>query len=432
LGLLLSLATVVSGQQGGASAVDAAFAAYWRAGSVADAERAGRQIVATGASFAEVLARLRAGRTYAAERTGVRELPTTLGGLRLDNTLTVPTEYNPARRWPLRVQLHGGVGRPAPGPGDAPARGLTGNRIPSEAHLILQPRAWADAEWWRPEQVDNILKLVAEVKRRYNVDEAQTYLTGISDGGTGTYYLAMREASLWSACLPLNGHPLVLANPDVGADGQLYVGNLVNCPIQAVNGGRDQLYPASSVEPFVAMMKRAGVDLTWHVHPDARHDTSWWPVERPSFEQFVRAHPRPPHPDLLSWETERTDRANRYRWLVITGLGKGASDLELPEVNTFVSGTREFPLYERRRPSGRVDATRRGNRFELQTRNVRTLTLLLHAEHTDFSRDVEVVVNGRTVFSARVTPDVATMVRWAARDDDRTSLYGAEIRITVP
>ena len=48
----------------------------------------------------------------------------------LDNIVEIPAEYDPARAWPLRVSLHGGVGREAPGPGDPPARPLA-NRIQS-------------------------------------------------------------------------------------------------------------------------------------------------------------------------------------------------------------------------------------------------------------------------------------------------------------
>ena len=113
------------------------------------------------------------------------------------------------------------------------------------------------------------------MKHDYNVDESRTYVTGISDGGTGVYFLAMRAATPWAACLPLNGHPWVIANPDTGADGQLYSGNLVNCPLYLVNGGKDPLYPAASVEPLVAMFKKAKIALEWDVYPDAGHDVSW-------------------------------------------------------------------------------------------------------------------------------------------------------------
>jgi hypothetical protein len=161
---------------------------------------------------------------------------------------------------------------------------------------------------------------------------------------------------------------------------------------------------------------------------------SWWPQERPRYEAFLAEHPRPAHPERLSWETDRTDRYNRLRWLVIDRLGKAPSDVPLEDVNTFepAAGGRQLQLYRRVRDSGRVDAVRQGNAFELKTRGVRELTLLLSPDAVDFARPVKVTVNDRVVHDAVVKKDVATLLEWAARDNDRTLLYGAALRVTVP
>lgn len=382
--------------------------------------------------FDAEFARLKAGRVYKAEPPGVRTLETSVNGTRLDNTLIVPEGYDPAKRWPLRVQLHGGVGRLPPQQGGSPARPLATNRIPSDGELVLQPRAYATAQWWERSQVDNINGLIEKVKQTYNVDESRIYLTGISDGGTGVYFFAMRSATAWSACLPLNGHPSVLANPDVGADGDLFVSNLVNCPLYLVNGGKDRLYPAASVAPLVDMIKRAGVPVIFNVYPEAGHDTSWWPEERPKFDAFVRAHPRVAYPDRISWATERTDRYNRFRWLVVDRLAARPSDGQFDDVNSFRVPGRDIPLYSRNRQWGRVDVARSANTFTATTRGVEQFTLLLSPDVIDFAKPVKVVVNGRTAFEGAVEKDVATLARWAARDTDRTMIFGGEITIHVP
>ena len=382
--------------------------------------------------FDQVWSRLKAGRTYRAEPTGRIELPSVDHGTRLDNVLEVPPEYVPSRSWPLRVTLHGGVGRPAPRAGDEPARPLA-NRIPGAPELVLHPRAWAQSEWWTAGQVENILTLLDTVKRRYNVDESRVYLTGISDGGTGVYFLAMRQATPWAACLPLNGHPSVLANPDVGADGQLYPANLANCPLRIVNGGRDRLYPAASVAPLVEMFKHGGIPLEFQVYEAAGHDTSWWPEERARFEAFLAARPRQAHPARVSWESERVDRYNRFRWVVIDRLGARPSDVALEDVNRFSPATTlTIPLYERSKPSGRVDAVRAGNSIEVTTRGVRELTLLLSPDAVDFAKPVVVKLNGRPVHDAVLAKDANVLQKWAARDNDRTMLYAAELHLTVP
>jgi hypothetical protein len=113
----------------------------------------------------------------------------------------------------------------------------------------------------------------------------------------------------------------VLANRDARIDGNLYLGNLANCPLYIVNGDHDPLYPAETVTPIVDAMVKAGVMPVYHIQPNERHDVHWWPEERASYEMFVHSHPRPAHPERLSWETDRTDRFNRVRWLVIDKLG---------------------------------------------------------------------------------------------------------------
>lgn len=89
------------------------------------------------------------------------------------------------------------------------------------------------------------------------------------------------------------------------------------------------------------------------------------------------------------------------------------------------------PMFPRRKPSGRVDLVRRANLVEASTEGVRAFTLLLSPSIFDFRRPIKVVANGRTSFEGMVEPSVATMLKWAARDNDRTMVFGAEINIEL-
>ena len=409
---------------------DAAFKAFWDAPTASAAEKASHTVLVSGVSFDEAWTRLKAGRTYAKEKTGLIRRPSSVSGVAIDNIIEIPAEYDPTKTWPLRVQLHGGVGRDLR---DDPQPQST--RIPGEPQIYIEPQAYWEAAWWHTSQVDNILGLLDFVKRKYNVDERQTYITGISDGGTGTFFFALREPNPWAACLSLNGQPLVLANRDARIEGNLYLGNLANCPLYVVNGDHDPLYPAETVTPIVDAMVKGGVMPVYHIQPNERHDVHWWPEERASYEMFVHTHPRPAHPEQLSWETDRTDRFNRVRWLVIDKLGmRSPSAQPLEDVNVFAYGASKMNIFPRRRPvpSGRVDVERRGNAFHAMTRGVSDFTLLVSPDVIDFAKPVQVSVNGVQVFSRPVKKDLPTLLRWASRDNDRTALYGAELHITVP
>jgi hypothetical protein len=420
------------------------FESYWKAGNAGDAARAAERLVKAGIDFDTAWAALKRGRPYKKERTGdiSYRYPAPQGAV-FDNTVEIPADYDPTRAWPVRVQLHGGVNRRAQtvegiaiedsdeggggaggGAGRAPnlARRRAPNRIPGENQIYVYPSAWAEAAWWHSHQIDNILRLIDRLKRTYNVDESRICVTGISDGGTGAYYLAMKDATPWSAFLPLNGSIKVLSNPAIRIDGELHASNLANKPFYIVNGGRDPLYPVEHVQTHVNAMKQLGVSLVFSPQPAAGHDTSWWRWERTPYEQFVQKHPREPHPSKLSWETDRVDRFNRVHWLVIDQLGAGTLD-------TAFGGA---DLFEHKRPSGRVDVERHGNEIVARSRGVREFTLLISPDAFDLAQPIRVSVNGKQTFASVVNKDVTTLFKWAARDNDRTMLYAAEIKVQVP
>ena len=500
--------------QASTAAVDAAFSSFFHARTAREAAAASDQIVASGVGFDEAFGRLRQGRVYS------RDVPRGVvqGSYRSETgeyfyTLDVPESYDPARKYHVRVQLHGGVGRIE---ANTPLRGGSIGRLPGVEQIYVMPYAWRDAPWWTGRQAENVQAILDLVKRTYNVDENRVVLSGASDGGTGAYYMAMRETTPFASFLPLNGFILVLKNETVEADGDLFPNNLRNKPLFIVNGGRDPMYPTGVVDPYIEHLKSDGVELVYRPQPIAAHDTSWWPEIKDSFEQFVADHPRRPLPEALSWESGPPNLPSRAHWLVIERLGaEWPGEPSLPDVNRMStrpaldfgirgSGTRinrivkgsnaeqvglragdvvltinnqpaapgadvadllrSYPsgrpllitvtrggeslrltgrfaptvlpgeseaMFPRQRESGRIDLTRTGNTIETRSRGVAAFTLLLSPDQFDLNRAVTVVVNGRTLFDGIVQRDIRTLLKWAARDNDRTMLFAAELPIAV-
>jgi hypothetical protein len=92
----------------------------------------------------------------------------------------------------------------------------------------------------------------------------------------------------------------------------------------------------------------------------------------------------------------------------------------------------DMGFFQHTKRSGRVDVRKKGNTFDAIVRDVAAFTLLLSPDAIDFAQPVIVTVNGKQVHGGTVTKDAATLMRWAASDNDRTALYGAELRIAVP
>jgi pimeloyl-ACP methyl ester carboxylesterase len=416
--------------------IDAAFEKFWNARSPQDAAKAAEAVVRSGVTFDEALARLKRGRTYPAQvKRGLVKLMRRAAAGDFFYDVGVPATYDPARKYQVRVQLHGGVmRRETSEPRAAGARG-GGATLEGAEQIYVMPVAWRDAPWWGRPQLENIDAILDTLKRTYNVDENRVVLAGVSDGATGLYYVAMRDTTPFASFLPLNGYMMVLANDRLGLDSELFPTNLLNKPLFVVNGGQDPLYPIRSVEPYVEHLRASGVSVEYHPRPEAGHNTAWWPELKDTFEAFVRNHPRDPLPSTLTWETTDRDTPARAHWLVIDRVKPSTPADRQPwaDLNVF-SGpgpNHGRELFVRARPSGRVDLTRRGNAVQMTVRGVAGLTLLISPDAFDFSQPITVSANGRVVADARLEPSAATLLQWAARDNDRTMLFGAELPIVL-
>ena len=363
---LLAAAVVLSGAtlwaaQRPASSGDDAIANFFAARTPQEAAAATDRIVASGVGFDDAYRRLKRGRPYSREvARGVVQSSRRVESSEYFYTLDVPESYDPARAYQVRVQLHGGVARIETNTGPRPQSSV---RLPGAEQIYVTPYAWRDAPWWSGRQVENLRGILDAVKRTHNVDENRVVLSGVSDGATGAYYVAMRDTTPYASFLPLNGFILVLDSETSDADGDLFPGNLRNKPLFVVNGGRDPLYPTSAVEPSIEHLKRGGVDLTYRPQPDAAHDTSWWPAMRDSFERFVTDHPRVPLPDALSWETGPPNLPSRAHWLIIERLGAAQSDEpSLSDVNRMAR--RPAPDFGVRASGARITRVLKGSNAE--------------------------------------------------------------------
>lgn len=340
-------------------------------------------------------------------------------GMRHPYLLLIPADYDPSKRYPVRFYLHGGISRPPFKPGE------TWWRRPElniGDWITVYPASWQSSMWWHPSQVENLAGILDQLKRLYNVDENRVYLIGISDGGSGVYYQAMRDSTPWAAFLPFIGSAGVISNPR-HRDGDFHLANLSNRPFFIVNGEEDHLYPARIIEPFIDLLEASGTEVVYRPLPGIGHELRWWRDEKERIENFIEGHVRDPLPDQLEWETEWVDRYSRLHWLVITGLGsvEGESRFDNP-------GEGFFP---RTGPYGRIAAHRSDNTVEVRTQGVRRFKILVSPDQFDLDRPVRVLVNGLERINQRVTPKVDTLVEWAARDLDRTMLFAGEIDIDL-
>jgi hypothetical protein len=408
--------------------LEAAFQSFWAADSPVEAARRADLILKTSVTFDDALRRLRLGRVYTAQKTGVIHLSNrTEDGIEHNFAVNIPPSYDPLRRYQVRFQLHGGV---AARSDNAPLNNGEIGALAGAEQIYVIPYAWENAPWWGNDQILNLEAILDSLKRTYNVDENRVVLSGVSDGATGAYFFAMRDTTPFASFLPLNGFIMVLSLFP-SEEGRIFPNNIHNKPLFVVNGGKDPLYPTSYVEPFTRHMITGGVEIDYHPQPGGAHNTHWWPEIRDVYERFVSDHPRDPNPGKLTWEAaDLTQR--RAHWLVIDEFGDVPDQTaNMPDVNFMKGLNSEGVMFLRPIPSGRVDLVRTGNTVQAVTRGVSAFTLLLSPDSFDLNQPVSIVANGREVFNGRVARNVHTLLKWAARDNDRTMLYAAELKIEL-
>lgn len=151
------------------------------------------------------------------------------------------------------------VGTP-PRPDEFPTREPMSGVAPSDKFpdgRIVPPAGWEVVE-------ADLITMLDQVVKDYQVDQQRVYLTGLSYGGYGTWYLASKHTERFAAIAPVVGwgHPSLM-QPIAGA----------NLPVWVFAGGRDGAVPLKYFFAGVNRLEELGhTKLQFTIHEDMGHD----------------------------------------------------------------------------------------------------------------------------------------------------------------
>src|SRR6185312_17430100 len=66
--------------------------------------------------------------------------------------------------------------------------------------IVVFPQAPLD-QWWEGPATDMALAALAQTEREFHTDRERVYLTGLSMGGSGSWYIAYRHPERFAALL---------------------------------------------------------------------------------------------------------------------------------------------------------------------------------------------------------------------------------------
>jgi len=136
--------------------------------------------------------------------TGFLDRTLTVGGETYRYQVYVPADYTRSRMWPVVLFLHGGGERGADGlvqteVGIGSAIRRFSDRFPA---IVVMPQARPPLGWTGA-NADMALKTLEQTEAEFNIDLGREYLTGLSMGGAGTWYIAYRNPNRFAALLAI-------------------------------------------------------------------------------------------------------------------------------------------------------------------------------------------------------------------------------------
>jgi predicted peptidase len=217
--------------------------------------------------------------------TGFLDRRASVAGRSYRYQVFVPAAYTPAQRWPVILFLHGAGERGDDGllqtqVGLGAALRQNAARFPA---LIVFPQAPAESLWTGvPAQV--AIAALDEISREFQTDSDRVYLTGLSMGGNGAWYLAYRYPSRFAALVPICGfvtpfgpwaRPFTPVVPgDSGAPFDALARQVRRVPTWIVHGEVDNVVPVEQSRQAAAALKAAGASVQYVEVPGTGHN-SW-------------------------------------------------------------------------------------------------------------------------------------------------------------
>ncbi|MBI3406306.1 MAG: prolyl oligopeptidase family serine peptidase [Acidobacteria bacterium] len=218
----------------------------------------------------------------AQEKTGVLFRDVKVGSTTYRYEVFVPAAWNPQKKWPVILFLHGAGlrGTYAPGQNESEIAKLFLAYHEQTEAVIVFPRV-PDGEWWTSPQMESLaLRALSQTMREFNGDSNRVYLTGLSMGGYGVWYLASRHAGKFAALAPVCGGietPRRASVPPAGTAADAYAEvarKIGKTPVWIFHGSADGDIPVTESRKMATALKANGGNMRYTEYPGVGHN-SW-------------------------------------------------------------------------------------------------------------------------------------------------------------
>ena len=204
---------------------------------------------------------------------------------KLNYLLHVPAgvESNAEQLWPAILFLHG-HGESGDDLSDVLKIGLPQYIAdkPDFPFIVIAPQCpWFS--WW-PELAGSLDRLLEQSLATLPIDPQRLYLTGLSMGGFGCWYLGSTRPGKFAAVAPICGGGYWFHGfPE-------RVAAMKETPVWTFHGAKDDVVPLEATDQLVTTLRESGGDVKFTVYPEADHDSWTEAYNDPELYEWLLQH----------------------------------------------------------------------------------------------------------------------------------------------
>lgn len=359
----------------------------------------------------------------------------------------LPKNYNPEKKYSLLFFLHGAVRNNALIDYQLADWNLGGwNRFYTKYAekndvILVFPTGSRQYNWMTSDDgffmIPEMLKLI---KKGINVDDNKIFISGHSNGATGSFSYLMKQPTQFAGFYGFNTQPKVFT-------GGTFVENIKNRSFINFSTDEDYYYPPNANDDFTKLMNGINADYKEYRYNGYPH---WFPQfdeSEPAYKilfEDLTSRKRNPFPKEISWEFDDKKYGN-IDWI---------SDIKLDTLSTEADWHKELNFkinkwldYDKNdslivqevnkyafdfpRKSGKIKAEFDNNIFHIETSNIKSFSINISPEMVNLKKKIKVYINGKLHFNEKIKYNREFMLQNFNDNQDREQVWVNYIKLEI-
>lgn len=359
----------------------------------------------------------------------------------------LPYNYNPQNKYPLLFFLHGAVSVNVLSDYQTVQENLGGwNRFYTKYAdlnnvISVFPKGSKKYNWMNPDDgffmIPDMLK---QIKKTINVDDNKVFISGHSNGATGSFSYLMKKSTQFAGFYGFNTYPKVFT-------GGTFVENIKNRLFINFSTDHDYYYPPNANDDLTKLMKGINADYKEYRYTGFPH---WFPKfdeSEPAYQilfKSIKDRTRNPFPKDISWEFD-DEKYGSIDWLSNAKLdtlkSKATWHKELNfKITEWLKYNKDDSLtvekvkkeaFNLKRKSGKIEASYINNTFSVRTSCLKSFYIYISPEMVNLHKRVRVYVNGTLYFNQKIEYDKKLMLQIFKEHRDREQVWINQIKIVI-